>query len=576
MLMLIIVIFISIFIIYSSFMVISMERLPIIGTFKSIGATKKMTDLLLLGESLVYGIVGGITGCILGFGILYIMMNVMSTNAFTGTKMEVEMVYSMWYLISAFGGAVILSFISSLIPIIKVSKIPVKDIVLNNIQRKTKNGILRPIIGLILLTLSITLPIYVPKNIGIIIDSLCILSVGLSIILLIPYITKIFILLFERIYIFIFGNIGILAAKNLRDNKSIINNISLLTIGIASILMINTVSFSVSKEIINIYDDLNYEIMFIQSKLDRTIEQRLRAINGVSSIFGVYEARDIKILEKEDRIWSLFGISSKEYFDYCDFNLLGDMDKLMDKLDDGRNIILSTILKDKFSLKKGDIITLDMKRGDKPYKVIGFVNTIMRTGNVSYVSDRYLKRDMEIKYYQDIYVKTNKKPKRIKSDIKDKFRGKNNEVIIMDELQRKEEKNNAQIFILLKGFSVLAMIIGVFGILNNFIVSFISRKRSIAIYKSIGMNKLQSIKMLFIEAITGGLIGGVVGCIGGWLFIFIVEYILKALNLAIPMHFSWDMFVKALIGCVIISVIASISPALKSSKLNIIESIKYE
>jgi putative ABC transport system permease protein len=67
------VMLISIFIIYSSFKVITRERLPVIGTFRSIGATRRITDLVMFAESFFYGIIGGIAGCILGLGILYVM-----------------------------------------------------------------------------------------------------------------------------------------------------------------------------------------------------------------------------------------------------------------------------------------------------------------------------------------------------------------------------------------------------------------------------------------------------------------------------------------------------------------------
>ena len=74
MLMTFIVAFMSMFIIFSSFRVITMERLPVIGTFRSIGATRKTTDNIMLVESLLYGIVG--SGLGLGLGI--IILNIMS------------------------------------------------------------------------------------------------------------------------------------------------------------------------------------------------------------------------------------------------------------------------------------------------------------------------------------------------------------------------------------------------------------------------------------------------------------------------------------------------------------------
>jgi len=46
----------SVFIIYSSYKVITMERIPVIGTFRSIGATENTVTKILVLESLLYGI----------------------------------------------------------------------------------------------------------------------------------------------------------------------------------------------------------------------------------------------------------------------------------------------------------------------------------------------------------------------------------------------------------------------------------------------------------------------------------------------------------------------------------------
>ena len=60
----------SIFIIYSSYKVITLDRLPVIGTFRSTGATQKMVTGILLLESLLYGCVGGFAGIPLGILVL--------------------------------------------------------------------------------------------------------------------------------------------------------------------------------------------------------------------------------------------------------------------------------------------------------------------------------------------------------------------------------------------------------------------------------------------------------------------------------------------------------------------------
>ena len=94
--------------------------------------------------------------------------------------------------------------------------------------------------------------------------------------------------------------------------------------------------------------------------------------------------------------------------------------------------------------------------------------------------------------------------------------------------------------------------------------------------RSIGLSKRQTLKMIMIEALTGGCIGGIVGIIGGTLMLWSVPNLMQSIDVPIAIHYSMSFFISSLVGGIIIAVLASISPALKTSKLNIIEAIKYE
>lgn len=137
MFMLILVVLISIFIIYTSFKVITLERLPMLGTFRSIGATKKMTDFIMLSEATIYGIVGSLFGCGLGYGMLSLVMQIMSSSMLNGASVD-RIAYPPEYMVMAFVFGLILSFGSALVPIIKTSQIPIKEILLNIIEGTKK------------------------------------------------------------------------------------------------------------------------------------------------------------------------------------------------------------------------------------------------------------------------------------------------------------------------------------------------------------------------------------------------------------------------------------------------------
>lgn len=141
--------------------------------------------------------------------------------------------------------------------------------------------------------------------------------------------------------------------------------------------------------------------------------------------------------------------------------------------------------------------------------------------------------------------------------------------------KQNEQQNNAMLS-LIKAFPIIALIIGAFGVINNFFISFIERKRHLAVYASVGMNRHQTRKMLFIEALSIGLIGSIGGIVGGSLMIHVIPAMLDISNFPMEIYYSSGAFITSVILGVLITVISSIVPSLKSSKLNIIEAIKYE
>lgn len=572
--MVFLVLFMSAFIIYSSFKVIIRERLPVIGTFRSIGATRKTTNIVLFAESVLYGFLGGIFGCLLGIGILKLMSVLMTPKWLVGVKSPIQ--FSPWHLMAAFILALILPLISSFIPIIKISKIPVKDIILNTMEKPKKKKSFKWLAGIFCLLTATIPPYFAPKEMALLIDVIAILAAVSAVVFLVPYITSGFLKIFERVYSSLPGNEGVLAAKNLRDNKSILNNISLLAIGISSLLMINTINFSVIKEIVNFFKDGTFDVWMGYYQADRRFEAVIRSIDGVKGVYGVYKANQIEVDGYKDKINLVHGINPHRHLDYWNLNIEGNREKALQNLDNDRNIILASILKDKLGVEQGDLLVLNMARGKRTYRVTGFFHSMMWGGNYALVSGRFLKLDMELKYYGDLFIKTSQDSNLVAEKIRKKFKKNRPWVQTMRQVIADDLRSNQQMFIILRGFSVMTLIIGICGVFNNLVISFIERKRSLAMMRSVGMSSRQTLKMILIESLTGGIIGGGVGIFTGTLLISLAPFLLQAINKVVPIHYSLKEYLISFGAGIVITVAASVSPGLKSSKMNIIQAIKYE
>ena len=238
--------------------------------------------------------------------------------------------------------------------------------------------------------------------------------------------------------------------------------------------------------------------------------------------------------------------------------------------------------KERLDVDRGDIITLETTEGRREYKISGFVSTVLNGGNVAFANERFLKMDLGLYRFrgytvnQNFLIRTSLPPERVAEDIKNRFSREYQTVDTLAAMEERESRMWSGILSLLKGFSVMVMLIGIFGVFNNFMVEFLSRQRTLAVIRSVGMSRRQTVKLMLIEAFSGGLIGGIMGCLGGLLFIIVMQFVLQTLNLALPMHYSLYLFIGGPVSGVLISILSSLKPAFQAANLNLVDAIKYE
>ena len=579
--------FMSIFIIYSTFRIIILERLPVIGTFRSIGATGRASFTVLTLEGIMYGVIGGLLGCASGIALLYVMSVV--TNPGMDAKIT-NVQFTGGQLFGAFSMAVVLSLVGSMIPIIRVFRVSIKDIINNTAQEKHVGKTRNLIFGIIISATAISIPFFVSGSTAKWIDAVCIILLLIGMILLVPHTAKIFIKLFEPFYFLLFGNEGILAAKNLKENKSVLSNVSLLVIGISSMFMISTINYSETRQILDCFDRCLYDIYMEVPHAGRSMVNALLSIEGVEGVCASYYEKAVGVTGKDEPIWHVQGIDTDKFLSYNELRISGsspgasgNSSQLIKELDKGRNIMLTTTLKDRFEVDAGDVITLKIRSDwgavvEHPYKIIGFFENIT-PGRWSYslISERNFRLDMGNSSYGPIYIKSSGNVSEAVSSLQTAFARRKPSILTVESMKEETLQNNRQLFVILEGFSLITLTAGTFGILNNMIIGFIQRKRHFAVLRSIGMSRVQVVKMILVESITAGMLGGLAGISAGVIITsMIVPQVIEALQIETRIYYSGSIFAVCFLAGVCTTVIASIGPALRLVKLNLVEALKIE
>ena len=187
-----------------------------------------------------------------------------------------------------------------------------------------------------------------------------------------------------------------------------------------------------------------------------------------------------------------------------------------------------------------------------------------------------MKRDFDIKNYDTYWIKTNIDPDEGIKFLQQTFW--DSTVIISTTRSVRDNIVNANsiMFKVVDVFSIIAILICIVGCFNNVLLSFFKRRKTFALYRSLGMSRKQLKKMSFIEVFCAGLFGGLLGVLFGNLLIKGTSLVLSEMMATVDMTYSVKTGIIYILVTVAIMVVSSISVMVKSSNTNIIETLKCE
>lgn len=123
--------------------------------------------------------------------------------------------------------------------------------------------------------------------------------------------------------------------------------------------------------------------------------------------------------------------------------------------------------------------------------------------------------------------------------------------------------------IALGGIAAISLIVGGIGIMNIMLVSVTERTREIGLRKAIGAKQSDIRNQFLIEAITLSGLGGLIGIVLGIVFSFIIG---RFFTTTVPL---WSVALSFGFS-VIVGIIFGVAPAIRASRLDPIQALRYE
>ena len=120
----------------------------------------------------------------------------------------------------------------------------------------------------------------------------------------------------------------------------------------------------------------------------------------------------------------------------------------------------------------------------------------------------------------------------------------------------------------------ISLVVGGIGIMNIMLVSVTERTREIGVRMAVGARRSDIMLQFLVEALVISLVGGSLGLLLGTMFADVMAKVLKEMNFKTAINGT--VIVASLATATIVGVISGLYPAFKASRLDPVESLRYE
>lgn len=562
------------FIIVNTFSILVAQRIRESALLRALGASKRQVTGAVLVEAFLMAVLASTAGIALGWalarGLAAIFRAVGLDIASTFLTLSTSTV------VISYAVGIVVTMVAALVPARRAGKVAPVAAMHDEITPHKGSMRRRTLIGSGVLALSAAAAVAgladvpgLPQAVWVGVGGVVAL---LTVAVLSPVLGRPVLLACRGLFGRMFGTAGRLAGENaLRDPRRTGATASALMIGLALVSTIAVMAASMNSSIQDLVDEQFSPDFIAQSTtfapFSTEVGDRLAAVDGVASVSRQQILR-ANIGGKDLTIAAVDG----RLDDVAEFSAVsGSVDMAA-----GKAVVTEEAAR-KYGWKVGDRIRMNFAGGTHVTLPIGGItakNVMAFEVNVPLsVVDRagFARQDNMV----TVTLRSGADPAAAKKDL-EKAVADLPLVTVFDKAGFADTIRGQvnQLLYMIYGLLALAIVIAVFGIVNTLGLSVLERTREVGLLRSIGMTRAQLRRTITLESVTIALLGAVLGMVVGLTIGVLLQRVLSAdlTSLAIPLV---QLIVFAVLA-VIAGVLAAVFPAVRASRLNVLEAISTE
>ncbi len=547
---------------------ITSERMPVVGTLRSLGVSRTKTSLILLLENAVYALMGSIPAV-----IVYELIRTPLLDLMFVVGGEISPDFGSVSRLAEAGvilGAVTVECLLTLKEIIKASRTAIRDIIFLNKDTEYRVSRTSAAAGLILATAAVIAAL-LPAGFASLM--ICFIAMILAVYLLSPFAAVYFAKGLEKLFAKMNMPIARLAAAQAGSKKSTVSNARLIA-SAASIAVLLFI-FAESMYAVNNHRNIDADYIMYTDKSDYMYDY-IDDVEGVTDTENIYVSMytTAEINGKEEKNLTVFG--------YDDW-----------KMFTGVNGISGALANDEFYMDKAAADKLGLEIGGETeivmnsdsflprrlgLRLAGYCDSVCFDGRgKSIVINKDVYTDVFADHPANILIKTDgANDGKIIDTINRYSSSAMDELQSKEQLEYEEQSESRTQNVLIKTVGFMGIFLVFIGVAGNQLIGFEGRKRECAVLLSVAMGKGKLKKLLLLETVISSAAALAVSLPLGFLISLPVFGLLGIFEITLPYAANPGELLLLLAGLLIVFSLTVIFPYRRLHKMNTAQQLKYE
>ncbi len=311
----------------------------------------------------------------------------------------------------------------------------------------------------------------------------------------------------------------------------------------------------------------------LSADLPETLGEELRTVPGITTLDAVRFVTGTAADQPVVIIVRDFAANEQVYFDLR----AGDPDRLRDKLLQGE-VVLGTVLAQRLGVGAGDTISLETREGPQPFRIAGLANDYLVGGLSVYMARPAARQWLGVDGVDGYVIRVNPAARDLVQAELQKLCDKHGLLLHSGaEITAMIDRMTVEINACLWGILVLGFVVAGFGVFNTLTMSVLEQTRELGLLRVIAMTRQQIRKTILSQAVILGSAGIAPGTLVGLGLAYLINLAtMTAIGHPVEFQVHPPLLAGSFVGASLIVLLAAWLPAERAARLNLTEALQYE